>query len=138
MEALLALGAVAMVILSLIGVFMIVVMWILFTKAGEPGWAILIPIYNILVLLKISGKPWWWIFGIFLSIIPFIGWIGAIAWGFLIVHGISLNFGKDIGYTFGLYLLGFIFFPILAFGNATYNPVPSFGSVLKEDVPVAS
>ena len=35
--------------------------WRVFTKAGEPGWAVLVPFYNIIVLLKIIGRPWWWL-----------------------------------------------------------------------------
>jgi len=123
MEALFALGAAFMVIMGVIGVFMIVTMWILFNKANQPGWAILIPIYNILILLKVAGKPWWWIFGVILGIIPVVGWILIIVWEVLVFHGISKNFGKEAGFTVGLILLGVVFFPILAFGSATYQPV---------------
>lgn len=123
MEALLALGTAFMVFAVVVGVFMIVTMWILFNKAGQPGWAILIPIYNILILLKVAGKPWWWIFGILLGIIPFLGWILMIVWQVLVFHGISRNFGKEAGFTVGLVLLGIVFFPILAFGDAQYIPV---------------
>jgi hypothetical protein len=123
MEALLAFGAIFMVFAAVIGIFMIVTYWILFNKAGQPGWAVLIPIYNILIMLKVAGKPWWWIFGFLLAIIPVVGQILIIVLLVLIYHSISVNFGKDAGFTVGLVLLPIVFFPILAFGNATYNPV---------------
>jgi hypothetical protein len=99
-------------------VFMIVTYWVLFVKAGQPGWAVLIPIYNIIVFLNVAGKPWWWLF---LFIIPIVN----LVMGIIAVNGVSKNFGKDAGFTVGLIFLGFIFFPILAFGSAQYQPVVS-------------
>lgn len=92
---------------------MIASMWTIYTKAGQPGWASLIPIYNIVVLLEIVGKPWWWLF---LMLIPIVNIIILI----MVYHNLSLSFGKDGGFTAGLILLGFIFIPILAFGDAKY------------------
>ena len=101
----------------LIGLAFIIVMiaaiWKVFTKAGEPGWASLIPIYNAIVILKISGKPLWWII---LMIIPFVNFIIAL----LASIGLAKNFGNGGGFGVGLFLLGFIFFPILAFGDAKF------------------
>jgi hypothetical protein len=94
-------------------VFYLITYWKIFEKAGQPGWASLIPIYNIIIWLKIAGKPWWWIFFIFLGPLVIIWCI----WG---VNMISKSFGKDEGFTVGLVLLGFIFWPILAFGDARY------------------
>ena len=48
--------AVTLIFLAVL-LIMLAAMWKLFAKAGEPGWAIIIPIYNIIVLLKVSGKP---------------------------------------------------------------------------------
>ncbi len=92
---------------------MITSMWKIYVKAGQEGWACLIPIYNHLILLKIVGKPWWWIF---MMMIPFAG----IVWAIWTLNLLSKSFGKDEGYTVGLILLGFVFFPILAFGDAKY------------------
>lgn len=94
-------------------VLMIASTWIVFTKAGKPGWASIIPIYNIIVLLDIVGKPWWWIL---LMLIPLVNIVILI----IVNHNLSLSFGKDIGFTIGLILLSFIFMPILAFGDAEY------------------
>lgn len=95
---------------------MIVGLWKVFTKAGEPGWASIIPIYNAIVLLKIAGKPWWWIFGL---IIPIISLIVSI----LVGIDTAKNFGKGAGFGLGLALLPFIFYPILGFGDARFRRV---------------
>ena len=108
-------GIVGMVImLAFIGL-MIASMWKVYTKAGQPGWAAIVPIYNIIVLLKIVGKPWWWVIGF---MIPFVNFILLIVIAVLLAKA----FGKGIGFAIGLILLGFIFYPILAFGDATYTP----------------
>ena len=92
----------------------VVSLWKVFTKAGEPGWACLIPIYNIVVLLKIAGKPVWWIL---LMLIPFVNFVVAI----IVSIGVAERFGKSTGFGIGLALLGPIFYPILAFGDARYQ-----------------
>lgn len=89
-------------------------MWVVFTKAGKPGWAALVPIYNLIILLEIVGKPWWWLF---LMLIPLLNVVFAI-WTYNLL---SKSFGKSEGFTVGLLLLSFIFFPILAFGDAEYQ-----------------
>ena len=94
----------------------IISMWKIFTKAGEPGWAAIVPIYNIIVLLKIAGKPAWWFI---LMLIPFVNIIIAI----MVCINLAQNFGKSTGFGIGLALLGFIFGPMLAFGDARYQPV---------------
>jgi len=53
---------ITLVIWTLIAILMIASMWVIYAKAGKPGWAVLIPIYNIIVFLEIIKKPWWWIF----------------------------------------------------------------------------
>jgi hypothetical protein len=103
-------------------VLMIVSMWKVFEKAGEPGWASIIPIYNLITLLKIVGKPWWWLF---LMCIPFLNIIWVI-WSFNLL---SKSFGQSEGFTVGLVLLGIVFFPILAFGDYTYQGPAGGGQV---------
>ena len=99
----------------LIMVVMIIAMWKIFTKAGKPGWAILIPIYNIIVMLEIVGKPTWWI--IIILLVPIVN-IVFLIW---MINLLSLSFGKDVGFTIGILLLSFIFIPILGFGKAEYK-----------------
>jgi uncharacterized protein DUF5684 len=94
-------------------VFLIAAQWKVYEKAGQPGWAAIVPIYNIIVLLKIVGKPTWWII---LFLIPGVNLIFAI-WT---VNMLSKSFGKDEGFTIGLLILGFIFYPVLGFGSAQY------------------
>jgi hypothetical protein len=103
------------VIIALIAVmlFYFICMWKVYQKAGQPGWAAIIPIYNIYILTKITGKPGYWTL---LCLIPFLNIIFAV-W---LTNMLSKSFGKDEGFTIGLLLLGFIFYPILAFGSAKY------------------
>lgn len=88
--------------------------WQIFVKAGQPGWAGIVPIYNFYILTKIVGRPWWWLI---LMIIPLVGFIVAI----MITHDLSKSFGKGIGFTVGMVLLPFVFYPLLAFGPAQYQ-----------------
>lgn len=112
-------AAILMILLYIaIVVFMIAAMWKIFTKAGQPGWACIIPIYNYVIMLKIARKPMWWL--AILLLVPFVNIIFLI----MTIHAISVNFGKDAGFTVGLILLPIIFFPILAFGSAKYIPGP--------------
>ena len=99
--------------LACVGLF-IAGMWKVFLKAGEPGWAAIIPIYNIIVLLKIIGKEWYWLF---ILLVPIVNIIFYIIW----LNGVSKAFSKGAGYTVGLLFLPFVFFPILGFGKAQYS-----------------
>ncbi|OQY03349.1 MAG: hypothetical protein B6I20_05155 [Bacteroidetes bacterium 4572_117] len=97
-------------------VLMIASMWKVFEKAGQPGWAAIVPIYNMIIMLKIVGKPWWW-----LLLMIFIPYVGMLVWGIWMINLMSLSFGKTSGFTIGLILLGIVFWPILGFGDAEYN-----------------
>jgi hypothetical protein len=99
---------IAIAVLSIIG------MWNIYTKAGKPGWACIVPIYNNLVLLEIVGKPWWWL--LLWVFVP----IANVVIMILVYNELSKSFGKDAGFTVGLILLGFIFIPILGLGDAQY------------------
>ncbi len=95
-------------------VFYTICMWKIYVKAGQDGWACLIPFYSSYIYTKIIGKPWWWIF---LLSIPYLNIIFMI-WG---ANLLSKKFGKSVGFTIGLIFLGFVFYPILAFGDAKYE-----------------
>lgn len=88
--------------------------WLVFEKAGKPGWAALIPFYNIVILLEIIGKPIWWLIMFF---IPPVNLIFAV-WS---LNLLSKSFGKDEGFTVGLLFLPYVFLPILGFGEAEYQ-----------------
>lgn len=105
---------VSMIIGLLFALLLIVAMWKVFTKAGQPGWASIIPIYNLYIWCKIVGRPWWWIL---LMLIPFVGIIVAI----ILCIDLAKSFGKGAGFGIGLALLGIIFWPILGFGSAQYQ-----------------
>src|SRR4051812_38352115 len=98
-------------------VLMIASMWKIFTKAGQPGWAAIIPIYNLYILCKVAGKSGWWVL---LLCIPLLNIIFAL----LLCISLAERFGKGAGFGVGLFFLGFIFFPMLAFGDARYQGAP--------------
>jgi hypothetical protein len=112
-----AMGAGILIFYSVILVLMIAAMWKIFVKAGKPGWAAIIPIYNFIVLLEIVGKPIWWIV---LLIIPFVNFIILI----IITHRLSISFGQGVGTTILLIILPFIGYPMLGFGSASYSGPP--------------
>jgi hypothetical protein len=93
---------------------MIAALWKIFTKAGQPGWASIVPIYNLIVLLNIVGKPLCWIV---LLMIP----IANIYAAFSIAIALAKSFGKTTGFGVGLIFLGIVFYPILGFGSARYK-----------------
>lgn len=88
--------------------------WYMFEKAGKPGWACLVPIYNIVVMLEIAKKPTWWIAMFFVP-------IANIVFLIMMYNGIAKNFGKDSGFTVGLVFLNQIFFAILGYDSSEYQ-----------------
>lgn len=89
-------------------------MWKTYEKGGEAGWKAIIPIYNLFVLMKIIRKPWYWAL---LMLIPYLG----VIWSIWSTNLLSKSFGKGIGYTIGLIIFPFVFYPMLGFGNAQYQ-----------------
>jgi hypothetical protein len=102
-----------LVVLAIL-IVMIAAVWRVFTKAGQPGWALFIPIYNAIVWLRVCGKPGWWVILLFIPIVNLIITL-------LASLGMAKNFGKGSGFGIGLWLLGPIFLLILAFGDAKYQ-----------------
>ncbi len=98
---------------AVVVIIMIAAEWKVFTKAGKPGWAILIPIYNVIVLLQIVGRPIWWIL---LLLIPLVN----IVIGIIVLSDLSKSFGHGVGFTLGLIFLGPIFILILGFDKSKY------------------
>ena len=118
---------VAMIFGLLIALLLIVAMWKVFTKAGQPGWASIIPIYNVYIWCKIVGRPGWWVILLF---IPFVNFIIAI----ILCIDLAKSFGKGVGFGLGLAFLGIIFFPILGFGSTQYQG-PSAGTLAPRTAP---
>jgi len=100
-----------------IAVVMIAAMWKVFVKAGKPGWAAIVPIYNVIVLLEVVGKPAWWVV---LFFVPFVNFIVAI----IVLFALAKSFGKGGGFAIGLLLLPPVFYSVLAWGSARYTPQP--------------
>jgi hypothetical protein len=104
-----------------IAVLFIASFWKIFDKAGEPGWAAIVPIYNIIVLCRVAGKPEWWVLLFFIPVVNIV--ISIMVWAAL-----CERFGKDGGFVIGIILLPYIFLPILAFGDAQYQGSRGGGS----------
>jgi hypothetical protein len=98
-----------------IATFIIICNWKVYTKAGEPGWASIVPVYSFIIFLKIVGKPLWWLA---LLLIPFVNFVGIFIIAISGTHALSKSFGKDVGFTLGLLFLPIIFYPILAFDRS--------------------
>lgn len=98
-------------------VLLIAALWKVFAKAGQPGWAAIIPIYNAYILIKIAGRPGWWLV---LYLIPLVNVVIAV----MVTIEVARAFGKGIGFALGMIFLAFIFYPILGFGSAVYRAQP--------------
>lgn len=98
--------------------------WNTFKKASQPGWGCIIPIYSFYLLTKIARQSPWLTLAVF---IPFVNMFVLL----YVFNGVAKNFGKGVGFTAGLFFLGFIFWPMLGFGSASYKtpkePTPSPG-----------
>lgn len=111
-------GVIGLLIYLAIIVVVIAGIWKVFVKAGQPGWAAIIPIYNIFVLLKIVGRPAWWLL---LFFVPLVNIVVAI----MLAIDVAKAFGKGVGFGIGLAFLAPIFYPILGFGGASYQGAPN-------------
>jgi len=85
-----------------------------FRKAGQPGWAALVPVYNLIVLLRVAGRPTWWIILLLIPPMQFV-------FSAILCCDVAKRFGKGFGFGLGLWLLGWIFFPILGVGSVKYR-----------------
>lgn len=107
-------GLLGAIIGLVVGLISLIAMWKVFTKAGKPGWAVLIPIYNFYVLLQIVGRPGWWLI---MFLIPGVNVIFL----FIVAFDLAKAFGKGAGFALGLIFLNLIFILILGFGDAEYE-----------------
>jgi hypothetical protein len=114
MAAMTAAGAIYGVVALVLLVISLVATWKIYVKAGQAGWKALIPIYNIYILLKIVGRPGWWML---LLLIPLVNIVISL----VIAIDLGKAFGKSTGYSLlMLWLLSFIGYCLLAFGKAQY------------------
>ncbi len=107
-------GRVLLVLIWLaVAVFEIAAGWRVFDKAGQAGWGVLIPIYNAYLLLRIAGRPGWWLLPMFIPLVNMII-------GIIVALDVARNFGKGVGFAIGLIVVPAVFYPILGFGSARY------------------
>lgn len=97
-----------------LAVLVIVAAWKVYVKAGHPGWAVIVPIYNLYIWLKIASRPGWWLLLFFIPLVNII-------MGIIVSIDVAKKFNKGIGFGLGLAILPFIFIPILGLGEATYQ-----------------
>ena len=122
-------GLYALVILG--SIVAIISNWVIYKKASQPGWASIVPIYNMVIMIEIVGKPVWWILLLFIPVVNVII-------GIIMVYRLSLSFGKGVGFTIGMIFLPIIFFPILAFGHSQFHPLSDSASALPPQEPPKS
>ena len=108
--AIAAMGLFFWILSMALGILKIVSLWKIFKKAGKPGWASIVPIYNIYIMCEIAEKEWWYIL---LLCVPFVNIYVMI----VLYNGMAKKFGKGGGFVVGMILLPVVFFPMLAFGK---------------------
>lgn len=110
--------------------YIIIAQWKLFEKAGKPGWASIVPVYNAIVMLEIIGYKWYYIFLFFASIVPFVGYIVVLL--FTITYSIKLakSFGQEVGFGIGLLFVSPVFIGIIAFSKK----IKYVGPAVKGDI----
>jgi hypothetical protein len=107
-------GALGTIIYLALVIATIAGLWKVFEKAGKPGWAAIIPIYNLWIWIQICGRQWWWIL---LFLIPIVSLVIAI----ILCIDLVKKFGQPGWHALGLIFVGFIYLPWLGFGPATYQ-----------------
>ena len=108
-------------VVSVLSLLLLIAGWKVYSKAGRPGWAVLIPLYNLYVYTQIVKRPKWWIFLYLAVLITFAGPLVGLLLGLFDSIRLAKAFGKSGGFGVGLALLAIIFLPILAFGSAKYD-----------------
>lgn len=108
-----AAGGIIALIYLVILLVLVIGGWKAYSKANQPGWSIIIPIYNMIVWLQICGRPVWWFI---LMLIPFVNIVISL----IVCIDFAKSYGKGAGFGVGMWLLPFIFLPIIGFGSATY------------------
>jgi len=97
-----------------LAILILIAEWKVFTKANRPGWAVLIPIYNTYVLLKIVGRPWYWLLLLLIPIVNIFIYI-------TVMYNLAQSFGKGVGFTLLLIFFPYIALLILGYGKSTYE-----------------
>lgn len=113
------------VVIMILTVILIISQWKLFAKAGKPGWASIVPIYNFIVMLEIVGRPVWWVALLF---VPFVNIVIEI----MLILDLAKAYGKSSGYGVLMLLFPYIMFPVLAFSKDTKYVGPVAAGVVPQ------
>jgi hypothetical protein len=105
----------------LVSIVCLASLWKIFEKAGHAGWKAIVPIYSVVILLRIVGRPAWWLALYLVGLIPLVGWAVALAVSVIVDNDLSKSFGKDAGFTVLMIFLPFVALPMLAFGDAKFK-----------------
>lgn len=114
-------------ICAVVTVYMLVAIWRIFSKAGRPGWGAVVPVYNTYLMLRITGKPGWWVF---LYLVPVMNLVISA----IVLTALARSFGKDTRFALGLIFLPIAYTSILAFGDAEYIGVEEQGTEEVDEV----
>lgn len=147
-----AMGTAFSLIFLVVALLLIIAQWKIYSKAGQPGWACIIPIYNLVVYMRIIGRPASWLmiylgclaiyiigFGMLFNgssmggLLTSIGGLVLLVISIIDTNRLSKSFGKGAGFTAGLIILPFIFMPILGFGDAQYIGPNGVGEALNDN-----
>lgn len=108
------------ILLLAICALMIVSNWIIFQKAGRPGWASIIPVYSSIVSLQVARLSPFLIFILLATFIPYVGTLIGLAFNIVVNIFTGKAFNKGAGFICGMIFLPIVFYPILAFGDSQY------------------
>lgn len=110
-------GMVGWIIVGALVLLEVIAMWRVFEKAKQPGWAAIIPIYNLYIQLKIANRPGWWLL---LYLIPLVNLVVQV----VVALDIAKAFGKSTVFgIFGLWLFSFVGYLMLGYGDAKYKAI---------------
>jgi len=113
-----------------VAIFSIITMWKMFEKAGKPGWAAIVPVYNLIILLDIIGYKWYYVFCFCLGAVPIIGSIAVLLFAITMNIKLAKSFGKDVPFGIGCTFLSLIFYAIIAFSK----DIKYVGPAVKGDI----
>ena len=121
------LAALAAVMIPFLIVLAVIILaqWKIYSKAGQPGWAALIPVYSTIVHLEVQRRPVWWIVFYLITPVPIAGGLSLLVMYIIMCLDLAKQFGKGGGFAAGLIFLFPIFLLILAFGGAQYQGAPA-------------
>ena len=106
---------VAVVVLVALPVMLLVVpTWRIYVKAGEPGWASIVPLFSQYTLCSVVGRPVWWLIFLLIPYVNFVFWL-------IVAMDLARVFSRSKAFGIGLWLLPFVFLPILGYGSAEYT-----------------